>query len=357
MEWFSWLSNPGTQMPAWLAFEPFSWGVSMLRMFTAFALWGASWLALSGLRSLVVLRLRRLEARETDTRRSALDVMIEFFGTLPSGLLAVLALYLPLASLASGTRIMPGVHAALLAIIVVYGVRLGLALFERFARASLVERQERRRADETTYSIVMITVRGVVFVIAALFVLSNFGVEITPVLASLGIGGIAVAFALQNILADIFASVSIYFDRPFQIGDLVSLGADTGYVRKIGLKSTRLRALDGQELVISNKEIANTRINNFSSLERRRVVFAFSVARETPHEQLAALPELVSACFADVKQSSFSRAHLVGVKAASYDFEAVYHVQSGDPKVFMDARQTFLLAFADMLARESISLA
>lgn len=346
MDWNS-LANVITR----LSIEPFGMGVPLDDMLMGAGIWAASWLVLLALRATV----RRAAASGAES--GALSALLGAAATSHAGTLALVALYPALAYLAEGTRAMPYLHAALLAVAAAYGARVTLAVFERFARSSLVERGQDRRGDETTYSIVMMVARAAVFVVAGLFVLANFGVEITPVLASLGIGGIAVAFALQNILADIFASVSIYFDRPFRIGDLVTIGADTGRVIRIGVKSTRVRALDGEELVISNKEIANTRVRNYSSLERRRAVFAFALSRETPRERLRDIPALVREALESVEGASYDRAHLVGLKPGSYEYEAAYHVEPGDMRTLMDAKESFLIAFDAALAREGLSLA
>lgn len=291
-----------------LSFEPLGMSISLGDMLLAAGIWAISWLVLLALRSIA----RRASADERE--HGALWAMLGSAASAHAAGLAMVALYPALAYLADGTVLMPYLHAALFAVAAVFAARVALAVFGRFARSSLVERGQDRRGDETTYSIIMMVARAVIFVVTGLFVLANFGVEITPVLASFGIGGIAVAFALQNILADIFASVSIYFDRPFRIGDLVTIGADTGRVTKIGVKSTRIRALDGEELVISNKEISNTRVRNYSSLERRRAVFAFALSRETPHPRLRDVPGLVREAIASVGGASFDRAHLVGLR-------------------------------------------
>ena len=140
-------------------------------------------------------------------------------------------------------------------------------------------------------------VKGVLWAVAVIVVLSNFGYNVSTLAAGLGIGGIAIAFALQTILGDFFASFSIYFDKPFRIGDFIIVGKDMGTVKHIGIKSTRIDSLQGQELVISNRELTETRVNNYKRMEKRRIVFAFGVEYDTKLKKLEKILEIVKEIF------------------------------------------------------------
>lgn len=169
--------------------------------------------------------------------------------------------------------------------------------------------KENPNSDQMMHHIINFVMAIAIWSIATLLILSNFGFKITTLAASLGIGGIAIAFAAQNILSDLFASFSIYFDRPFEIGDFISIGADQGIVTKIGLKTTRIKSIRGEELIVSNKELTSTRILNFKRMEKRRIVFCIGVEYSTPMKKLEAMPTLLRDAVTSSKDTEFSRAH------------------------------------------------
>lgn len=209
----------------------------------------------------------------------------------------------------------------------------------------------------TASHMIVLIARIVLWSLGGLFVLSNLGIEITSLIAGLGIGGVAVAFALQGILSDLFASFSIYFDKPFRIGDFVVVGTDAGTVEKIGIKSTRIRTLQGEELVVSNAELTTARVQNFKKLERRRVVVQFGVLYETPREVLKSIPEHVEKLFENIGQATFDRAHFATFGDSALTFEVVYYVESDDYNVFMDKQQQFNFALMDKFAELGVEFA
>lgn len=209
----------------------------------------------------------------------------------------------------------------------------------------------------TAADMVILLARIVLWALGGLFVLSNLGIEVTSLAAGLGVGGIAVAFAVQGILSDLFASFSIYFDKPFRVGDFVVIGTDSGTVEKIGIKTTRIRTLQGEELVVSNAELTTARVQNFKKLERRRVVAQFGVTYETSRDQLHAIPGYVEAIFADIEGVSFDRVHFATFGDSALLFEVVYHIESGDYAFYMDKQQQFNYALIDKFVAENIDFA
>lgn len=190
-----------------------------------------------------------------------------------------------------------------------------------------------------------------------LLVLSNLGVDVTSLIAGLGIGGIAVALALQNILGDMFSSFSIYFDKPFKVGDFIIVGEHKGTVKKIGLKSTRIQALQGEEVVISNQELTSARIQNFKKMPRRRVVFSFGVLYSTTEKQLKKIPDIVQKAVETEEGATFDRAHFFSFGDSSLDFEAVYYVDSSDYTQYMNIQQNVNMALFTKFAKEGIEFA
>ena len=163
-----------------------------------------------------------------------------------------------------------------------------------------------------------------------LLTLDNLGIQIKPLLAGLGIGGIAVALAAQNILGDLFASLSITLDRPFVLGDTLQVDDFVGTVEYIGVKSTRLRSVNGEQIIMPNSNLLASRVRNLTRATERRVVFTISVGQETPPAQLQKIPGLIRSLIEAHRDVRFDRSHFAKIAAASFDFEAVYVVKTTD---------------------------
>ena len=209
----------------------------------------------------------------------------------------------------------------------------------------------------TASHMVTLLVRIVLWSLGFLFVLSNLGIEVTSLIAGLGIGGIAVAFALQGILSDLFSSFSIYFDKPFRIGDFIVVGEHMGTVEKIGIKTTRLKALQGEELVISNAELTSTRVQNFKKMQERRIVFQFGITYETSKEKVQAVPGLVEQIFNVCDGIRLDRAHFTSFGDSALIFEVVYYVESPDYNIYMDLQQKLNFELHDKLTEAGIQFA
>jgi len=190
-----------------------------------------------------------------------------------------------------------------------------------------------------------------------IFVLSNLGVEVTSLVAGLGIGGIAIAFALQGILSDLFSSFSIYFDKPFRVGDFIVIGEDTGTVEKIGIKSTRIRTLQGEELVVSNAELTSTRVQNYKKMKNRRISFNLGVTYDTSADKVKIIPKLLKGAIEGVENVNFDRAHFASYGDSALLFEIVYFVETGDYNVYMDRQQEINLRIMTSFQAEAIEFA
>ncbi|MEK6967927.1 MAG: mechanosensitive ion channel family protein, partial [Nanoarchaeota archaeon] len=171
------------------------------------------------------------------------------------------------------------------------------------------------------------------------------------------IGGIAIAFALQNVLTDIFASFSIYFDKPFRVGDTIQIGTDTGTVKRIGIKSTRIETLQGQELIVSNKELTTSRINNFKKMSRRRFAFTFNVSYDAPSAKLRKIPQIISEIIKKNKDTDIERVHLKQLGDTALVFEASYTIKNPDMKTFMDVQQEINFEIMERFKKENIKFA
>ena len=212
-------------------------------------------------------------------------------------------------------------------------------------------------ARKASSLIMFLMLRLLTWTVAFLMMLDNFGFNITTLVASLGIGGIAVALATQNILGDLFASLSIMIDKPFEIGDFIIVGDALGAVEYIGLKTTRLRGLGGEQIVFSNGDLLKSRINNHKRMQSRRVAFILRVAYGTPDAEMARIPQLVRAIVSARDDVDFERAHFFRYGEWSLDFEVVYHFKSPDYILHMGAQQAILLEVDRCFERERIQFA
>jgi small-conductance mechanosensitive channel len=227
--------------------------------------------------------------------------------------------------------------------------------------ASLERRAEREmavnRAAVGTLGIIGFIARVTIWAFVLLLTLDNLGIEIKPLLAGLGIGGIAVALAAQNVLGDLFASLAITLDRPFVVGDALAIDDFSGTVEYIGVKSTRLRSISGEQIIMPNSNLMNSRMRNHSRLRERRVVLTISVSHDTPAAKLEAIPKLIRSLIEEHADTRFDRAHFAKIAPSSYDFEAVYFVTSADYNRHMDIQQTIILKLLQAFEREDISIA
>jgi small-conductance mechanosensitive channel len=213
------------------------------------------------------------------------------------------------------------------------------------------------RAIANALQLIQLFARVAVWSIALLLILNNLGFDITALVAGLGIGGIAVALAAQNILGDLFASLAIVLDQPFVVGDFVVLGDKMGTVERIGIKTTRIRSLSGEELIVSNADLLASRIHNFRRMAERRVVFTIGVTYETPAEKVEKLPDMLRAIVEAQGQVRFDRAHFARYGDFALLYEVVYWMLSADYNVYMDTQQRINLAIFRSLQDEGIAFA
>jgi len=199
--------------------------------------------------------------------------------------------------------------------------------------------------------------KAVVWGLALILFLDNIGVKITSLVTGLGIGGVAIAFAAQSALSDIFCFFTIFFDKPFEIGDFIIAGDNMGTVEHIGVKTTRLRALGGEQLIASNADLTGSRIRNYKTLQQRRVNFALGVPYDTPSEQLKQIPALIRQVVESTEDTSFSRAHFASFGSYCLNIEVVYFVLSSDFDRYMDINQTVNLGIKEAFERIGVPFA
>jgi small-conductance mechanosensitive channel len=283
------------------------------------------------------------------------DTVIKMIRSVHPPLYVVLALWLTVQTLTL-TGVAHAVVAALLVVWFVYqavtiaGIIVEDVIFHHFAKDH----------DETVQSAIHLIAniaKGMMWVFGILLALSNFGVNVTSLVAGAGIAGVAIAFALQGILGDLFSSFSLYFDRPFKIGDFIVVDDIMGSVKRIGVKTTRLQSLSGEEIVMSNKELTGVRIRNYKRMEERRVLFTFRIAYDTPTVKVRQIPAVVQDIVSIIPLTRFDRAHFKSFGESSLDFEVVYFLTDTDYNTYMDIQQEINLALMEYVEREGIRFA
>ena len=212
-------------------------------------------------------------------------------------------------------------------------------------------------ANRTTMNALSFLGRVALWATILLLILDNLGIDVTALVAGLGIGGIAIALAVQNILSDLFASLSIVLDKPFVNGDFVIVGDLMGSVEHIGIKTTRVRSISGEQLVFSNTDLLNSRIRNFGRMQQRRVVFKIGVVYQTPPEKLELIPTIIREAIEVEEDTRFDRSHFASYGDFSLDFETVYYIGSPDYNLYMDRQQAINLAIFRRFADEGIEFA
>jgi small-conductance mechanosensitive channel len=319
---------------------------------------GTALAVLIAVRLVIHVVVKRLGLLAKRTRTSVDDTVIRILGATRTLLAAIVAVEVGAQILALRPDVAGWLRlAAVLAFLLQVGLWLSAAV-----TATAVRMREKKMAAGDTAGLGIITMIGlfgriVVWVIVVLLALDNLGVNITAAVAGLGIGGIAVALAAQNILGDIFASVSIMLDQPFIIGDTIHVGDLVGTVEHIGVKTTRLRSVNGEQLVFSNGDLLTSRLRNYQRMAERRVVFTAGVTYQTPVATLERIPQVVRQIIDQEPSARFDRTHLRGFGASSIDFEIVYWVKVPDYAVHMDLLQRINLEILRQFERLGVDFA
>lgn len=303
-------------------------------------------------KGLVASRLERF-AENTDTRLD--DIWLEVLNaTSWVGYLGLgLSVAMPIVDLTDKTD--KYVSAG---IFVLFAIQAAL-WFQAILRAGLqtwTSRQETAKSETAAAAITFLG-RLLIWTVVVLVVLSNLGVEITTVVAGLGVGGVAAALAVQSILSDLFAGLSMYFDRPFDIGDFIIVGDVMGNVRKIGLRTTRIDSLGGEKIVYPNGELTKNFIRNYAWMKERRITFAFGIEYNVPPEKIERARDIAQQAIEEQSEVRFDRAHFKSYGSSSLDFEVVYYVLSPDYNLYMDKQHAINLSLYRSFTNEEIPFA
>jgi small-conductance mechanosensitive channel len=246
-------------------------------------------------------------------------------------------------------------HTVMILVLVQIGIWAGSSV--RFYLE--LKRRERGvdRVFEGSLDIINFVARSFIWAFLTLIALDNLGVNITALLAGLGVGGVAVALALQNVLSDLFASLSIALDKPFMIGDILTIDSFNGTVEHIGIKTTRLRSDSGEQIILSNADMLKSRLRNFGRLQERRILATIRVAYQTPAEKLKEIPQLLRDIVLEHGQARFERCHLTTLGESAVQFELSYFVQQPSSNPLLDLQQSVNFRIIDEMRRLGIEFA
>ena len=328
-------------------------GNSPLRWLLAAVLVVVTMVALRALRGLARRRLRKMADR---TKNVFDDVLSDLIAGVRVPLMLAIGIWVGSRALALPDDVSGALDTAITLVLILQAALWG-------NRALQVTMEHYRRADgmdgsrKTTLSALTFLGRLALFSLLLILALDNLGIDITALLAGIGIASVAIGLALQNILGDLFASLSIVLDKPFEIGDFIIVDDLLGTVENVGLRTTRVRALSGEQLVFSNNDLIQSRIRNYKRMAERRVVFSLGVVYGTAPERLREIPEVIREIVEARSPVRFDRAHFKSFGQFSLDYEVVYWMLDPDYNVYMDVQQEINLALVDAFAERDIEFA
>ncbi|MGH8190167.1 MAG: mechanosensitive ion channel family protein [Rhodanobacteraceae bacterium] len=303
--------------------------------------------------SVATILAARLGNLATRTHRRSVAVAAAVVGATRGWLLLLIAIAVALEFLHLGrtaTAIKGAQHALQLTTWALVGIQVAFwasTLLVSWLRQS-ASADQARPAAPVMLGILTWAAQFVVWVTLVLALLAGGGVNITAFVASLGVGGIAVALALQNVLTDLFSSIAIGLDKPFEVGEFIMFGTELGTVTKVGIKSTRIKSLSGEELAISNSVLLKNLIHNYSRRQERRIVFHFRLPFDTPRDKLPQAVERVRSIIENEKLTRFDRGYLSGFGDYGLDFEFVYYVLDPAYNTFVEIQQRINLTMLDV---------
>jgi len=305
------------------------------------------------IQKIVVFRLKKLTEK---TKSTFDDVIITVIDKSLIPLAFIFSFYAGYRYLVVSPQVTRIIHVAILAVVIFFIIR-AISIFlnffvMRFAKARAGDELHARQAKG-----ILAIVQIILWLLGIIFLIDNLGYDITTIVAGLGIGGIAIALAAQTILGDLFNYLVIFFDKPFEIGDFIIVDDKMGSVEYVGIKSTKIRALSGEQIIMSNTDLTSSRIQNYKRMQKRRIEFVFKVAYENTPEKLKTIPATVRKIIESEKLTQFDRAHFGSFGDFSLDFVVVYNILSADFNVYMDIQERINLAIFESFRHDEIRFA
>jgi small-conductance mechanosensitive channel len=300
--------------------------------------------------------LGRFKKWAASTQTSIDDLVIRGVEKTIIPLLFFLAFYSGIKTLNLDPRISRVIYIISVILITYFVVRLIINVIRFSLNAYMLRKGEADNKQRQVRGILSF-VNFFIWAIGIVFLLDNLGFEISAVIAGLGIGGIAIALAAQTILGDLFSYFVIFFDRPFEIGDFVVVGDKSGAIEYIGIKTTRIRSLSGEQIIFSNTDLVNSRLHNYKRMERRRILFTIGVVYQTKAHLLTEIPVIIRSIIESLPDTTFDRAHFARYGDSSLIFEVVYFVQSPEYTAYMNIHQQLNMKIFEEFEKRGIEFA
>ena len=308
------------------------------------------------LKILKIVIIRRINKWAQSTTTTWDNFIIEIIERNAVPLLYVCAFYFPVRSVGLPPAILNVLHVAFLIAITFFSLRTISAAFKKFIHSFIRKEQDSDTKEKQAAGLIIIA-NIIIWMLGTIFLIDNLGYNVTTLIAGLGVGGIAIALAAQAVLGDLFSYFVIFFDRPFEIGDFITIGDEAGVIEYIGIKTTRIRTLSGEQLVCSNTDLTNSRLHNYKRMEKRRVVFTIGVTYQTPPEQLQEIPEMINEIIKSVADVQLDRGHFSKFNDSSLDFEFVYYVLNSDYNFYMECQQSIYFRIVTAFENAGIDFA
>ncbi|MCX6737969.1 MAG: mechanosensitive ion channel family protein [Candidatus Parcubacteria bacterium] len=284
------------------------------------------------------------------------DLIVSVIDSVGWPLLTLISFYLSFSFIYISPIVWNYISIVFFILLVYYATKIIQIIVQYCIKRAIAKDEADGHIDSPALWLVGKFLKILIWVGAFAIVLRHFGYNITALIAGLGITGIAIAFALQNVLTDIFASFSIYIDKPFKIGDFVSIGEEMGEVRNIGIKSTRLQSLKGEELIVSNKQLTEARIHNYGRMKKRRSSFLVGVSYETPYKKLQKIPDIIGKVLKKIEGVEIDRVYLKELGTYNLSFEVSFFFNSTNYNDFTKAREMVNLGIIKSFEKEKISI-
>lgn len=303
------------------------------------------------------LSLAKLQQFAKKTATDFDDMFVEALAKIKSPAIITTSLYISTLSLKLTPALASVIKYALVFILTIQAVEILQIILSYGIRKTYRSTRPNDLAYEVTVKNITFAVRWGLWILAVIFILDNLGINITTLVAGLGIGGIAVAMASQAILGDAFSALSIFFDKPFEIGDFIIVDDLMGTVEHVGIKTTKIRSLSGEQLIFANSDLTKSRIKNYKRMDTRRIAFKFGVIYQTPNEKLKAIPKIIKDIFAKTAGARLDRVHFQSFGDSALIFEVVYYVLSADYNFYMDKQELINFSLKETFEKEGIEFA
>ncbi len=313
-------------------------------------------LGLSIVKRFLIKHLSRMAEKTTNDFD---DFVVSLLSQIGLPVFSVVSLYFATLPLELSETIRVFIRYALVIVVTIRAV----LLFQDIVQYGISKAYRKRmKSDDPSVELMVKSITGItrwiIWVMAVIFILDNLGVNISTFVAGIGIGGVAVAMASQAVLGDAFSALSIFLDKPFEIGDFIILDGDyLGTVEHIGIKTTRIRSLSGEQLVFSNSDLTKSRIKNYKRMQTRRIAFKICVVYQTSVKKVKQIPHIVKNIFTQMRDVRLDRVHFQSFGDFSLNYEIVYYVNSADYNIYMDKQQEINFALMEAFERENIEFA